>query len=166
MPEGVDGVYRLIAATEYENRKALVALCGLCGCRIGEALAIKPCDFDLQNMMLTIRGKADKTRVVPVGTRAWKILQMPVTRAFVSGGGEVVGLKDRFARRIISDLGLKAGLIRPIRSHDLRATFATAIYDSTLDIRVVQELLGHASVETTQLYTGITLDTMRKAVEL
>ena len=87
LPEGIQGVYRLIAVAHIERHKALIALCGLCGCRIGEALSIKPCDFDLTEMLLTIRGKGDKTRIVPISTAAWESLEIPMARAFTSGGG-------------------------------------------------------------------------------
>lgn len=165
LPEGIDGIYRLISVARSEQHKALIALCGLCGCRIGEALSVRPADFNLTEMTLRIRGKGDKTRIVPIGSHAWEILQSPVTRAFIDGGTEVVGLKDRFARRVVTSLGVRAGLRRSIASHDLRATFGTEIYNQTLDVRLVQELLGHANVATTELYTGIDSAKMRAAVE-
>lgn len=166
LPEGIEGVYRLIEIAHQENHKALVALCGLCGCRVAEALSIRHSDFDLQTMMLHIRGKGDKGRWVPVSARAWDILVIPVTRSFIEGDRPIVGLKDRFARQIISDLGERAGLRRHISSHDLRSTFATEIYNRTLDLRLVQELLGHSSSTTTELYTGVNQAKMREAVEL
>lgn len=166
LPEGVDGVRRLIDATRNERQKALIALCGLCGCRVAEALAVRPSDFDLHDMTLSVRGKGDKTRIVPVSSLAWDVLAAPVGRAFCEDDREVVGLKDRFARRVITDLGVKAGLKRHISSHDLRATFATAVYDKTLDLRLVQELLGHSSSQTTEVYTLVSKTKMREAVEL
>lgn len=166
LPEGIEGVKRLIAAARYDTHKALVALCGLCGLRVAEALAVKPSHFDHEANTLTIRGKGDKTRVIPVSETAWEFLARPVTRAFIEGDRPVVGLKDRFARRVITELGERAGLQRHISSHDLRATFATAVYDKTLDLRTTQELLGHSSSQTTELYTGVTMDKMRGAVEL
>lgn len=165
LPEGIEGVKRLIAATKYENHQALVTLCGLCGLRVAEALAVKPSHFNHESHTLSIRGKGDKTRIIPVSGTAWGYLVRPVTRAFIEGDREVVGLKDRFARRVITELGERAGLQRHISSHDLRATFATAVYDKTRDLRVTQELLGHSSSQTTELYTGITDEKMRKAVE-
>ena len=159
-------MYALIEAAQTQQYKALIALCGLCGCRVAEALAIRPCDFDLTEMILTIRGKGEKERKVPISTSAWSALQWSVAQAYVTGGGEVVGLKDRFARRLITTLGKQAGLMRPIASHDLRMTFGTCVYDKTLDIRLTQELLGHGSVSTTEGYTGIAQDKMRGAVEL
>jgi site-specific recombinase XerD len=167
LPEGLDGVLRLLAVTKNQKQRALIALCALCGCRVSEALSIREQDFDLIEMLLTIRGKGDKFRVVPVSEAAWSILAESVTRARVTGCTEpIVGLKDRFARRIITELGERAGLKRRISSHDLRATFATEVYNKTLDIRVVQELLGHSSSQTTETYTAKTMNEMRRAVEL
>lgn len=164
LPEGIEGVHKLIRCTRNEKQKALIALCGLCGCRIGEALSVRPSDFDLVEMMLTIRGKGDKTRIVPVPDSAWNVLCAPVTRAFTEGNREVVGLQDRFARRVVTDLGEKAGLRRRISSHDLRSTFATEVYDRTKDIRLVQELLGHSTSAQTEVYTMIGIAAMKKAI--
>lgn len=164
LPEGIEGVYRLIDTARSDKQKALIVLCGLCGLRISEALAVKATDFDFNKGFLHVRGKGDKGRVVPVSERAWDIIASTVTRAFLEDV-EVVGLKDRFARRVITDLGVRAGLQRRVASHDLRATFATAVYDKTLDQRVVQELLGHSNGATTEIYIGRTPDQMRKAVE-
>lgn len=166
LPEGIAGVKKMIACANNERHAALVALCGLCGLRIAEALAVKPADFDLHTMMLTVYGKGEKARLVPVSNIAWEILQIPVTRAYVNGGGQVVDLKDRFARALITRLGERAGLRRHVASHDLRATFATEVYDRTLDQRLVQELLGHASGVTTELYIGRTNAQLHAGVEL
>jgi site-specific recombinase XerD len=166
LPEGVDGVRRLIYASRNESEASLVALCGLLGCRVAEALAVVPSDFNLEEMTLSIRGKGDKTRIVPISPEAWDVMVMTVTRAFCNGGAPVVGMTDRRARRTITRLGVKASLRRHISSHDLRATFATEVYNKTMDIRLVQELLGHSSVETTQGYTGIQMSKMREGVAL
>lgn len=166
LPEGMDGVRRLIEIANGERQRALIALCGLCGCRVSEALTITSGSFDLNMMSLRIMGKGDKERVVPVSPEAWEVLQMPVVRAFSSGGGYVVGFQDRHARKVITTLGVKAGLKRHISSHDLRATFGTAVYDKTLDIRLVQELLGHSNSQTTEIYIGVNQIKLREAVEL
>lgn len=165
LPEGIAGVRKLIETTPNDRNKALIALCGLCGLRISEALQVRPSHFNLNTMMLTVRGKGDKTRVVPVSTEAWEVMSMSVARAFATDC-EVVQLTDRAARRIVTRLGMLAGLKRSISSHDLRATFGTAVYDKTKDVRVVQELLGHGSSTTTELYIGVSQDKMREAVQL
>src|SRR3546814_8794670 len=80
------------------KQHALVALCGLCGCRVGEALSVKPSDIELHRMLLAVRGKGDKTRHIPISPEAWEILAAPVTRAFVGGDLLIVPMSDRFAR--------------------------------------------------------------------
>lgn len=165
LPEGIEGVHKLIEVAHNEKQKSLIALCGLCGLRIGEALGVRGRDFDLFSMDLTVRGKGDKTRIVPVSERAWNILAVPIARSILNNNVEVVGLKDRFARRVVTELGMRAGLKRRVASHDLRATFATALYDTTLDQRLVQEILGHSSGTTTEVYIERSSTQKRTAIE-
>lgn len=165
LPEGMDGVRRMIAQAYTVQQVALVALCGFAGVRIHEALATRPSHFDLHTMSLKILGKGEKVRYVPINTEAWGYLAAPVTMAFLAQDSPVVGLEDRVARGNITQMGARAGLVRRVSSHDLRATFATAVYDKTGDMRLVQELLGHSSVETTQIYVGVNDQRLRSAVE-
>lgn len=167
IPEGIPGVVRMIGAAKNPRQRALIALCGLCGLRLSEALTITPSSFDVRARMVTVRGKGDKTRTVPVSTTAWDyISEAWMDAGAVSLSQPVVAYKDRFAREIVTACGRRAGLSRPVSSHDLRATFATAVYDKTLDIRTTQELLGHASSKTTEGYTEVKANAMRDAVEL
>lgn len=167
IPEGMAGVDRLVEVARDERHKALVALCGRVGLRVAEALSIGPGDFGYRPdaTLLTVRGKGDKTRIVPVSIEAWQVLAVPVTRAACDGRVTVVELHDRFARRLITTLGQRAGLSRHISSHDLRATFATAVYNKTQDPILVQRLLGHSSVETTQGYIGSDMERYTSGVE-
>lgn len=166
IPEGIEGVKRMIQVAPTEKQRALVALCGLCGLRVAEALCVKPSHFDLQELTLHVYGKGSKERIVPVSGLAWSVLQQPVTRAWVAGDVPVIPLKDRAARQTITSLGLRAGLRRHVASHDLRATFATAVYDKTHDQRLVQELLGHANGNTTEVYIARSNSQLREGVEL
>lgn len=166
LPEGIDGVRRLIANAHFDYHAAYLALCGLCGLRSSEALAVSVKDINLTDMVLTVHGKGDRMRLVPVSEEAWDALIMAYSRAFLENRPTIVGLKDRAARRMVTTLGKRCGLRRSIASHDLRATFASAVYDRTKDIRLVQELLGHSSIETTQIYTEIAMPKMREAVKL
>ncbi len=165
LPEGMDGVRRLVMVAANDHQRCLVALCGMVGCRVSEALQVQPQHFNLQSHTLRIMGKGDKERIVPVSTQAWQILEMPMIQAFATGT-TLVDLQDRRARKVISILGVRAGLQRTISSHDLRATFGTHVYDKTKDIRLVQELLGHANSSTTEIYVGVTQTALREAVEL
>lgn len=166
LPEGMEGVDRLIAAADRPEHKILAALCGRCGLRVAEALEVRPSWFDTEEMVLRVVGKGSKERLIPISPEAWEVFCGPLTKAFVLGSNEpLVGLKDRYARKMIGILGRKAGLKREVASHDLRATFATAVYDKTKDIRVVQILLGHASSATTEIYVGRSMQQMRDAVK-
>lgn len=173
IPEGMAGVRRLIAATDNERQRGMIALCGMVGLRMAETLAVEADDFEFQSPgitvpgfgntpMLKVRGKGDVTRVVPVSEEAMQYLYLPIARS--AGKGPIIPLQDRFARRRVTDLGVKAGLMRRIASHDLRATFATAVYDTTKDQRLVQMLLGHKSGRTTEGYIGVKVEAMRDAV--
>lgn len=164
LPEGLDGVRRMLACADRENHQALIGLCGLAGLRVHEALAVRASDFNLRSMMLKVLGKGDKVRFVPISEELWDILVSPVTGSFITEDALVVGLHDRAARKVVTRLGERARLQRHVKSHDLRATFATELYNKTLDIRLVQIILGHSSVETTQVYTGVLADSMLSAV--
>lgn len=163
LPEGIDGVLRMIGAAKNQQQVALVALCGLVGLRVAEALAVQPGDIDYHEMTLSVRGKGDKTRIVPVSDKAWLHLAPAVGSAVMNGRPTVVGYQDRFARECLTAMAARAGLKRAVSSHDLRATFATAAYNACSDPLVVRDLLGHSSVETTQVYIGVGMASMRAA---
>lgn len=165
IPEGPTGIDRMIQVAKNNQQRALLGLCGFAGLRVSEALSTRIYDFDLQTMTLSVRGKGDKMRIVPLNNRAWSAISSAYVDAMSTKDGFLVRYKDRFARKVITNLGKKAQLSRPISSHDLRATFATAAYDHALDLRSVQELLGHSSSMTTEVYTGVTMKKMRKAAE-
>lgn len=167
LPGGIEDVQRMIYATDKADEQALVALCGLCGARVGEAVSARFSWIDVHSEVITIRGKGDKSRRVPISERAWKYIEPVFVEArlnVMDNDPVLASFPDRSARAIITRLGKHAGIARPVASHDLRATFATAAYEATHDIRAVQELLGHASVETTMGYVAVAMAAMRKAV--
>lgn len=166
---GIPAVLAMIEACgPNSRRRALVALCGLCGLRVGEALSIRPRDIDVVARVITVRGKGDKARTVPISTLAWEHLTSALGLVLATEGdaAPLVNLRDRWARDLLSRLATRAGVDHPVSSHDLRATLATAAYNGTHDLRAVQELLGHASSSTTEIYTGVSAAAMRRAVEV
>lgn len=164
LPEGMDGVRRMVRACRDERQRALIGLCGMVGLRCSEALSVTPSGIDAAAMTVTVLGKGDKQRTVPLSEEAWATIAPAVATAVVTSRAYVVGYKDRFARQAITNAGVRAGLSRPVKSHDLRATLATAMYDHSLDLRAVQEHLGHSSSKTTEGYTGVSMDKMRGAL--
>ena len=166
LPEGTDGVLRMMDAARQPHHAALVALCGLCGLRVSEARSITRDSFDFVRRDVLIVGKGDRRRRVPVASAAWPAIAVAIAAADEGGAGPIVPINDRSARKAITRLAKRAGLERHVSSHDLRATFATATYGRCLDLRVVQELLGHASTEQTLVYVAASETTMRTAVEV
>lgn len=165
LPEGQQGVLIMYGYANTPHHKALVVLCGLMGCRVGEARKVRVQDFDVTGMTLLIRGKGEKHRVIPYGETAWSLIQGPLLVAQERDGEAalLVPLSDRGARAYYKRLARRA-LDRDSSTHDMRATAATTFYDRTLDLRAVQELLGHASNKTTEVYTKVSEKAMRKAV--
>lgn len=158
----------MIESCRNPQHKALIALCGLCGLRVQEAVNVVVKDIDPARLLLTVRGKGDAERIVPISSEAWPALLPALVAAVPNAPGLaafLVPITESAARRLITRRGTSAGISRKVSSHDLRATFATATYEkSGGDIRAVQELLGHSQVETTAIYIGVSLERMRKAV--
>ena len=168
IPEGVSGVLDMLYLCTNSEQQCLVSLCGLMGLRVSEARSVIPQNFNLVDETLTVEGKGNKTRTLPVTRAAWKWIEPAYLNAYSSelGPETLIGYSDRGARVLIARLGKKAALVRGISSHDLRATFATAAYNRSRDLRVVQELMGHSSSQTTEVYTGVVMDKMREAAEI
>lgn len=169
IPDGMDGVRRMAEAADDPSLAALVALTGMMGLRVGEAIQVRPPHFaaagDSGALALEVRGKGDKTRWVPVPTKAWTHLRHAFAWAVAHDNAPLVPLQDRAARRALTRLAQLAGCGKRVSSHDMRATFATHLYRSTKDLRLVQDVLGHSKPETTVVYTAVDRDDIRAAVE-
>lgn len=162
--EGVDGVKLMCESTSNPVHAALFAMQGLLGLRVSEARSVCPNDIDEMRMTMTVRGKGDVTRVVPISMLAWKYIGPVYTQAQFAGE-PLVPISDKAARNAITRMGEALGFERSIASHDLRATCGTALYERTKDIRLVQDLLGHANITTTQGYIGVQMDAIRGGLE-
>lgn len=164
--EGKSGLLAMVEASTGPNEKALVGLLGFTGMRITESLSVTTSSFNLAEKMVTIRGKGDKTRIVPLSSDAIECVGEAWAMAFAKGpSSPVITYKVRNAFERVKVLGERAGLSRPIAPHDLRHTYATLALDNGASLRTVQELLGHASSSTTEGYTAVHVESMRSAVE-
>ena len=147
------------------------------GARISEVVSLNVGDvikFDGGEVSsLRLTGKGGKTRVVPVGRYAREALDQYLVRVrpgLVSKDREALFLNDRGGRlsrqsmwTIVSQTAKRANLSVDVSPHSLRHSYATHLLDGGADVRVVQELLGHSSVTTTQIYTLVTIDTLRES---
>jgi integrase/recombinase XerD len=146
------------------------------GARVSEAVGLAVDDLDLDARTVLLHGKGGRTRVVPIGGFATEALQAYLRRArpallsharssasaqlFRNARGGA--LTRQGAWLILRTAAARAGLAQNLSPHVLRHSFATHLLDGGADVRVVQELLGHASVTTTQIYTLVTVDKLRE----
>lgn len=175
----IDDVVAMIEAAGFDGTpaalrdRALLELLYGTGARIGEAVQLDVDDLDLTGGVLRLHGKGGKDRVVPVGAYARAAIEAYLVRgrpALATGrGGPACFLNGRGGRLsrqsgwlILRAAADRAGVRGPVGPHTLRHSFATHLLDGGADVRVVQELLGHASVTTTQVYTLVTVDRLRE----
>ena len=157
--------------------RALLELLYGCGARISEAVGLDVDDLDVDpagSGTVRLLGKGSKERVVPVGSYAREAASAYLVRgrpalAASGSGSPALFLNARGGRlsrqsawTVLRAAAERAGLRREISPHTLRHSFATHLLDGGADVRVVQELLGHASVTTTQVYTLVTVDRLRE----
>jgi integrase/recombinase XerD len=166
--------------------KAILELLYSTGGRVSEIVGINVNDISTMNSdsaqvrVIKLRGKGNKERIVPMGSFSVKALDDYLVRVRPNLLGknsrnknDALFLNQRGSRisrqsawRIVVDSAKKCGLSEGISPHVFRHSFATHLLDGGADIRVVQELLGHASVTTTQIYTLITIDKIRESYSL
>lgn len=160
-------------ALAMRDRALLEILYGT-GARISEAVGLDVDDIDLDQSGVLLTGKGSKQRIVPLGSFAREAVEIYLTKArpeltATTGSGPAVFLNARGGRlsrqsawTVLTKAAHRAGVDGDVSPHTLRHSFATHLLDGGADVRVVQELLGHASVTTTQIYTLVTIDKLRE----
>jgi integrase/recombinase XerD len=176
----VEDVERLLEAADFDqtplsvrDRALLEVLYGT-GARISEAVGLDIDDLELAGRTVLLRGKGGKQRLVPLGSYAARSLEAYLVRVRPELARQGTGtprvflnsrggpLSRQSAWTVLRSAADKAGLSTDISPHTLRHSFATHLMEGGADVRVVQELLGHASVTTTQIYTLVTVDQLRE----
>ncbi len=152
--------------------RALLELLYSTGARISEAVGLDVDDVDDDSRSVLLAGKGGKQRLVPVGRPALAAVGAYLVRgrpSLVSRAGPALFLNARGGRlsrqsawQVLREAAARAGITTDVSPHTLRHSFATHLLDGGADVRVVQELLGHASVTTTQVYTMVTVQGLRE----
>lgn len=172
----VDDAFRLVEAPSEDNftvqrDKAILELLYGCGIRVSEICSLNLEDINLKDSLIKVKGKGNKERIVPMGQKAKEALKKYLairqilrikknlssdeTPFFINNRGG--RLSDRQIRRIVIKYAKVIGLLEKIGPHTLRHTFASHLLMEGADLRVIQELLGHSSLSTTQIYTHVDL---------
>jgi integrase/recombinase XerC len=146
------------------------------GLRLAELVAIDIGDIDKDSQLVTVTGKGNKARTLPVGTVALKAIdkwlavrgellstEAPVPALFISARGTRISVRNIQARLKLQ--GRKSGMHQDVHPHMLRHSFASHMLESSGDLRAVQELLGHANISTTQIYTHLDFQHLAKVYD-
>ncbi len=151
--------------------KAMFELFYSSGLRLAELVSLDPAALDFADAAIRVIGKGAKTRIVPLGSyaisalQAWlalrgQLAKQDETALFVNRNGSRIG--SRAVQLRMSEWGIKQGITTGVHPHLLRHSFASHVLQSSGDLRAVQEMLGHASITTTQVYTHLDFQYLSK----
>ena len=177
-PEEIDQLIEAVdldSETGYRNRAILETLYG-CGLRVSELISLKLTDLHFDESYLKIRGKGSKERLVPIGRSVKDSITLYIHNyrqtldigrkdeniLFLNRRGHAMTRVMVFT--IIKDLAQKIGLKKPISPHTFRHSFATQLLEGGADLRAIQEMLGHESITTTELYTHLDKEYLRDTI--
>jgi integrase/recombinase XerD len=166
-----------LSRAEGGRNKAILETMYSCGLRVSEVVNLKISQLYLDVGFIRVIGKGDKERLVPIGSSAIKYItiyknEIRVHADVKKGNEDVLFLNNRGSKLsrvmifyIIKDLALKAGIKKTVSPHTFRHSFATHLVEGGADLRAVQEMLGHASITTTEIYTHLDREFLRKTLE-
>ncbi len=166
-----------LSIPEGGRNKAILEAMYSCGLRVSETVNLKISHLHLDVGFIRVIGKGDKERLVPVGRSAIKYINIYKNKIRVhlsptQGNEDILFLNNRGSRLsrvmiflIIKDLVKKAGIKKNISPHTFRHSFATHLVEGGADLRAVQEMLGHESITTTEIYTHLDREFLRKTLE-
>jgi len=155
-------IEKMIDVTSNQKHKCILSMLYGCGLRISEVVKIKMSDIDCEQMMLRVRqakGNKDRRTILPEKIITILNMQKKIKKAddylFTSRDGQNP-LNVMSVNKIVKQATDKAGINKNVSAHSLRHSFATHLLENNVNIRYIQELLGHARLETTQIYTKVT----------
>lgn len=166
-----------LSTAEGTRNKAILETIYSCGLRVSEVVNLKLSQLYLDAGFIRVFGKGNKERLVPIGSSAIKYINIYRTsvrshQSIQTGEEDIVFLNKRGKRLtrvmiflIIKDLVKKAGITKNISPHTFRHSFATHLVEGGADLRAVQEMLGHESITTTEIYTHLDREFLRKTLE-
>lgn len=166
-----------VSTAEGTRNKAIVETMYSCGLRVSEVVNLKLSQLFLDVDFIKVSGKGNKERLIPIGQSAVKYILIYKNNIrnhqIIQPGEEDILFLNRRGKRlsrvmiflIIKDLVKKAGIKKNISPHTFRHSFATHLVEGGADLRAVQEMLGHESITTTEIYTHLHRDFLRKTLE-
>jgi len=178
----IDEMFRLLDSIQTSGildlrNRAIFETLYSCGIRVAELVGMNRRDVDFSAGVIRVLGKGSKERIVPIGQKALDAIKIYREQAKKEWGisenhnGPLFlnknkgRLSARSVARILNNLVKACGLLKPVSPHTMRHTFATHMLDAGADLRIVQELLGHKSLSTTQKYTHVSIDRLMETYD-
>lgn len=165
-----------LSTPEGERNRAIIETLYGCGLRVSELINLRISKIYFEESFLRITGKGDKERLVPIGKTALNRIALYINQIrnhveIVKGNEDILFLNRRGKKltremifTIIKELATQAGIKKNISPHTFRHSFATHLVEAGADLRAVQEMLGHASITTTEIYTHLNREYLRENI--
>lgn len=158
------------------RNKAIIEVMYGCGLRVSEVISLNISDIYIKDEFIKVIGKGDKERLVPIGKKTLKELMLYLDgerrhqdikpkftdKAFISVRGTSLTRQSVFL--LVKNIAKKAGITKNISPHTLRHSFATHLLEGGADLRAVQQMLGHSSISTTEIYTHVSDEYLRQVI--
>jgi integrase/recombinase XerD len=174
----IDNMLSFIDMSKSEGirNKAILETMFSCGLRVTETVALKLSNISYEEEYVKVIGKGNKERLVPIGSIAIKAIKLYVEHVRIhmdvkAGNHDIVFLNSRGTKLsrvmifyIIKKLAIEAGIKKKISPHTFRHSFATALVEAGADLRAVQQMLGHESITTTEIYTHMDREYLRDVI--
>ena len=162
-------VQRMISATKNSKHHCIISMLYATGVRVSELTHIKMRDIDLDRMVLRVnqgKGKKDRQTLIPrmllETLKNQQRLKQPDSYLFTNGRGG--RLTEATIQKVVARAAARAGVGKIVSPHTLRHSFATHLLENGTDIRYIQELLGHAKLQTTQIYTHVATSSLKNII--
>ncbi|RZK42337.1 MAG: site-specific tyrosine recombinase XerD [Pedobacter sp.] len=176
--EEINSLISAVDASKPEGmrNKTIIEVLYGCGLRVSELCDLKISNLFPETEFIKVTGKGDKERLVPIGSTALNLLNIYINEVrlhlSIKKGNEDYVFLNRFGSRLsrisvftlIKDLAVKSGIKQVISPHTFRHSFATHLIEGGADLRAVQEMLGHASITTTEIYTHLDRDYLKSVI--
>ena len=154
-----EDIQKMLDVTRNMKHKTILSILYGCGLRLSEVISLKMEEIDFNIKVMYVTGKGDKQRMIPIGSNLDKQIKTYqksyLPKVYLFNGQNSLKYSGKSIQSIVQNKALEVGIKKKVTPHTLRHSYATHLLEDGVDLRVIQELLGHASSRTTEIYTHV-----------
>ena len=154
-----EDIQKMLDITRNVKHKTLISILYGCGLRLSEVISLKMEDIDFNMKVMYVTGKGDKQRMIPIGSNLVKQIKTYqksyLPKVYLFNGQGALKYSGKSIQSIVQNKALEVGIKKKVTPHTFRHSFATHLLEDGVDLRIIQELLGHTSSKTTEIYTYV-----------